>query len=42
MKNLKKSKRSKGEKPWVCFDEKPKFLGLKKLSAAEVLSKLPK
>tara|TARA_B100000214_G_C23617518_1_gene467969 strand:- start:89 stop:217 length:129 start_codon:yes stop_codon:yes gene_type:complete len=41
MKNLKKSKRSKGEKPWLCFDAKPKFLGLKKISATIVLSKLP-
>ena len=39
MENLKKSK---DEKPWVCFDEKPKFLGLKKIIATEVLSKLPK
>ena len=34
-----KSKKSANEKPWICFDEKPKYLkGLKKMSLSKVLA----
>ena len=32
-------KKSSNEKPWICFDEKPKYLkGMKKMSLSKVLA----
>tara|TARA_B110000263_G_C15140114_1_gene432997 strand:+ start:693 stop:830 length:138 start_codon:yes stop_codon:yes gene_type:complete len=34
-----KSKKVANEKPWICFDEKPKYLkGMKKMSLSKVLA----
>ena len=36
-----REKKSSNEKPWICFDEKPKYLkGLKKMSLSKVLTVL--
>ena len=33
------AKKLKNEKPWICFDEKPKYLkGMKKMSLSKVLA----